>query len=96
MPYTHASLSALERVLDRGRLPVVMVDADELPAWHRSDPYDGTPRDSGANHAVVVTGVDAVHNLVYLNDSALQSGRAETLTVAQFLNAWDDALYDAC
>ena len=92
--YTHASLPALEQVLDRGRLPVVMVDDDELPAWHRSDPYDGTSRDSGANHAVVVTGVDTVHNLVYLNDSALQfAGREETLTVAQFLNAWDDDSY---
>ena len=81
-------------VLDSGRLAIVSVDSDELPAWGRTDPLDGTSYDDGASHAVVVTGVDTGTGTVYLNDSGLsEGGREERLTVAEFTDAWADSNY---
>jgi hypothetical protein len=90
---SYASLSELETVLDSGRLAIVSVDSDELPAWGETDSLDGTSYDSGANHAVVVTGVDTGTGTVYLNDSGLPGGREERLTVTEFTDAWADGNY---
>lgn len=91
---SNASVSELETVLDSGRLAIVSVDSDELPAWGRTDPLDGTSYDDGASHAVVVTGVDTGTGTVYLNDSGLsEGGREERLTVAEFTDAWADSNY---
>jgi hypothetical protein len=87
-------LADLEAVLDAGRLPIVAVDSDELPAWEESDPNDGTSADDGASHALIVTGIDESTDTVTLNDSGLSAGgQGETLSVSQFEDAWQDSHY---
>jgi hypothetical protein len=48
-----------------------------------------------ADHAVVVTGVDAARGIVHLNDSGTPNGRDEQIPMATFTQAWgtgNDAL----
>jgi hypothetical protein len=87
-------MTAVEQALDGHQGVVVSVDADELPLWGETDPNDGTALDDGANHALVVIGVDEGAGLVYLNDSGHPSGSGETLTIAQFEDAWADSQYE--
>jgi hypothetical protein len=86
----HGDIGTLEQMLDQNRSIIVSVDADELPLWGETDPGDGTGADQGADHALVVTGIDEEKGLVYLNDPGHPEGREETLTIDQFKDAWAD------
>ncbi|GCE43568.1 hypothetical protein Rhow_007798 [Rhodococcus wratislaviensis] len=47
-----------------------------------------------ADHAVVVTGIDLAAGLVYLNDSGIDTGRAETISLDVFLVSWSTSDYE--
>jgi hypothetical protein len=42
------------------------------------------------NHQVVVTGIDLVNGLVYLNDSGTAEGAGSVIPLDQFVDAWGD------
>ena len=86
---SNGTVALVEQALSQHEGVIAIVDANELPAWGEQDTLTPDP-----NHAVVVTGIDASTDTVYLNDSALTNGAGETLTIAQFLAAWNDGSYD--
>jgi hypothetical protein len=86
---SQGTVALVEQALSQHEGVIAIVDANELPAWGQQDTLVPDP-----NHAVVVTGIDASTNTVYLNDSALTNGAGETLTIDQFLAAWNDGSYD--
>lgn len=71
--------------LDAGHPVVAMVDSSEILGSNVSDdPNDRTP-----NHFVTVTGIDRVHDQVFLNDPAQTAPVVMPLT--QFEAAWRDS-----
>ncbi len=42
-----------------------------------------------SDHAVVVTGVDATHGIVHLNDSGISEGRDEQIPLQLFVQSWE-------
>jgi len=83
---THGSLKDLEFLLDQNRDIIAYIDADEL--WTGRDD-DGTDGGGDANHAVVVTGIDAEN--VYLSDPGDPTGAIEVVPRAVFEDAWSDS-----
>jgi len=71
-----SSIGALEEALAKGHKIIVAVN------WNPSDDH------AEANHAVVVTGIDAKAGVVHLNDSGNNSGRDEKVSFARFDKAW--------
>jgi hypothetical protein len=79
-------MESLERQLGAGHKAIVMLNAELI--WHQ--PVDnkdksGNPR---ADHAVVVTGVDAAEGVVHLNDSGNPKGRDEQIPMDLFVRSW--------
>jgi hypothetical protein len=82
-------LSALEQDLAAGRRAIVGVNSEVI--W-REPVEDKTPDGQPeANHAVVVTGVDAAAGIVHLNDSGDEGGRDEQVPVDIFMRSWDSS-----
>ena len=75
-------VAALKHYLGAGRKVIVAVNAEMI--W--GQPVD--PKDPGANHAVVATGVDAVNGMVHLNDSGASDGADKAVPVDVFSRAW--------
>ena len=75
-------MAALKHYLGAGRKVIVAVNAELI--W--GQPVD--PKDPGANHAVVATGVDAVNGIVHLNDSGASDGADKTVPIDLFSKAW--------
>ncbi|BAX94955.1 C39 family peptidase [Mycobacterium shigaense] len=75
-------MAALKHALGAGRKVIVAVNAELI--W--GQPVD--PKDPGANHAVVATGVDALNATVHLNDSGAADGADKTVPVDVFSKAW--------
>lgn len=75
-----SDIDALERNLAAGNKVIVIVNAETI--WNRPG-----RRDFG-NHFVVVTGIDARSGVVHLNDSAINSGRDEKVSIGAFERAW--------
>lgn len=88
------TVTGLYDALAAGRKVMVTLDANEI--WHpRHDPLTGAPHEwlRPAGHAVWVTGIEFDRQdgwQVVLNDSGHPDGRASTVALADFLNAWDD------
>ncbi|MCE3555580.1 hypothetical protein LWC33_29565 [Pseudonocardia sp. RS11V-5] len=88
------TVGGLWDALAAGDKVMVTLDANEI--WHPvHDPATGAPLESlqPAGHAVWLTGIEQNSNgewKVVLNDSGHQGGRAETVALADFVNAWDD------
>jgi hypothetical protein len=87
----YGSLDDLRSYLDDGRGIVLMVDADEL--W-TSSPDDVQLADAGADHAVVITGIDDERAVVTLNDPGQPNGAGWEISVADLMDAWDDSNYE--
>lgn len=89
-----ASVEQLYDALQRGDHVMVALDANEI--WYPQEGPDGRPLDQpgSSGHAVRVTeiGCDPVDGewKVVVNDSAHPGGRANTLDLADFLQATDD------
>jgi hypothetical protein len=96
VPTTSGSttVTGLWDALAAGDKVMVTLDANEI--WHpQHDPATGAPLESlqPAGHAVWVTGIEQDATgawKVVLNDSGHEGGRAETVALADFVNAWDD------
>jgi len=80
------AMEQLERYLAGGHKVIVGVNAELI--W--GEPVETKDRegDPVADHAVVVTGVDTANGKVHLNDSGIDGGRDETISLALFAKAW--------
>jgi len=80
------AMEQLEQYLARGRKVIVGVNAELI--W--GDPIETKDRegDPVADHALVLTGVDTANGKVHLNDSGIDSGRDETVSLDLFVKAW--------
>jgi hypothetical protein len=73
-------LDALAEYLAEGHKIIAMVDADLI--WGKDNGSDV------ADHALVVTGIDTTKGIVHLNDSGIDDGRNEQVTIDTFTEAW--------
>lgn len=78
------TLEDLRLMLDQGHGIVLAIDAHDV--WH-DQPDD--PR-GGANHAVMLTGIDDRTGVVYLDDPGTPGGREEAVPLADLERAWSD------
>ena len=85
----HPSINTLIQRLDQRRKIIVGVNDKIL--WNV--PVDilwNVPSDrSRENHFVVVTGIDTKANVVHVNDSGIEAGRDEQVSLATFEEAWN-------
>ena len=73
-------IDSLKRKLGTGHKVIAILNAETI--WNRPG-----KRDAG-NHFVVVTGIDTKSGVVHLNDSAINTGRDEKVSIATFEEAW--------
>jgi hypothetical protein len=80
-------MAGLKQALGGGHKVIVSLNAELI--WH--EPVDAKDKSGNplSDHAVVVTGVDASHGIVHLNDSGIAEGRDEQIPVELFVKAWD-------
>ena len=76
----HTDTDALAQDLDRGHK--VIVGLNDKIIW--DEPGNRTRE----NHFVVVTGIDTKAGVVHLNDSGIEAGRDEQVSLATFEKAW--------
>jgi Peptidase_C39 like family len=82
-----AGIEGLEQLLASGHKVIVSLNAEMI--WHQpieNKDSNGNPR---SDHAVVVTGIDTVNNIVHLNDSGIKTGKDEQVPLNLFLKAWE-------
>ncbi len=77
----HTDTDALAQDLDRGHK--VIVGLNDKIIW------DERGNRTRENHFVVVTGIDTTAGVVHLNDSGIEAGRDEQVSLATFEKAWD-------
>ncbi|WP_422746196.1 hypothetical protein ACN27E_01085 [Mycobacterium sp. WMMD1722] len=78
-----SGLDALQDYLGQGRKVIAIVDAWTI--WGEQDQSDGS------NHGLVVTGVDTGSGIVHLNDSGVENGADEQVSIDTFVKAWQSA-----
>ena len=76
----HTDTDALAQDLDRGHR--VIVGLNDKILW--DEPGNRTKE----NHFVVVIGIDTTAGVVHLNDSGIEAGRDEQVSLATFEKAW--------
>jgi Peptidase_C39 like family len=81
----HGSLDELRTYLEQGRRIVLAVDSDEV--WFGADD-DSDPGDAGADHALVLEGIDDARGVAILNDPGNPDGQGYEIRL--------DTLDDAC
>ncbi len=81
------NINDLKQKLREGRKIIAILNAETI--WNRP----GT-RNYG-NHFVVVTGIDTRSGVVHLNDSAINTGRDEKVSIATFEQAWAPNFHSA-
>ncbi len=73
-------IDVLKRKLGARHRVIAILNAETI--WNR-------PRKGNfGNHFVVVTGIDTRSGVVHLNDSAINTGRDEQVSIATFEEAW--------
>jgi hypothetical protein len=80
-------IGALKQKLREGHKIIVILNAETI--WNRPG-----KRNSG-NHFVVVTGIDTGSGVIHLNDSAINTGRDEKVSIATFEQAWAPNFHSA-
>ncbi len=80
-------INALKQELREGHKIIAILNAETI--WNRPG-----KRNSG-NHFVVVTGIDTRSGVVHLNDSAINTGRDEKVSIATFEQAWAPNFHSA-
>lgn len=98
----NASVTDLAGELAQGHGIIVGVDSEEL--WDTgllaelkqwlSNTFGIDFGDTGANHAVVVTGIDVTdpnNPMVIINDSGVPNGQGQPYPMDKFLHAWEDS-----
>jgi hypothetical protein len=90
-------INNLAAALQKGDKPIVALDANEI--WHPIYDRNGNPvEQTDVGHTAWVTGIDVKPNgsiNVILNDSGVTNGKSETVSSADFYNAWKDTGYFA-
>jgi hypothetical protein len=81
----YGDLDTLLAYLDSGHSIMVGVDSDEI----RGNADDTTDQGVDANHELVITGIDPVNRVVYLNNPNNADGPC-VIPLEQFLDAWGD------
>lgn len=77
---TPTGMAALAGYLDEGHKVIVGVNAETI--------WDVAGDRTHADHAVVVTGIDTTERVVHLNDSGIEGGRDEQVSIDTFAAAW--------
>jgi hypothetical protein len=80
-------IRTLKLKLREGHKIIAILNAETI--WNRPG-----KRNSG-NHFVVVTGIDTRSGVVHLNDSAINTGRDEKVSIATFEQAWASNFHSA-
>jgi hypothetical protein len=80
-------INVLKQKLREGHKIIAILNAETI--WNRPG-----KRNSG-NHFVVVTGIDTESGVVHLNDSAVNTGRDEKVSIATFEQAWAPNFHSA-
>jgi Peptidase_C39 like family len=80
-------INTLKQKLREGHKIIAILNAETI--WNRP-----VKRNSG-NHFVVVTGIDTRSGVVHLNDSAINTGRDEKVSIATFEQAWAPNFHSA-
>lgn len=83
---TATGIEALKHYLGSGHAVIVSVNAEMIwgePIEDKDD--DGNP---ASNHSLVVTGVDTANGVVHLNDSGIERGSDEQVSLDLFTKAW--------
>jgi hypothetical protein len=75
-----AGMDAMEQDLGQGHKVIAIVDAWTI--WNQQSDSDGT------GHGLVVTGVDTDAGIVHLNDSGIENGADEQVSIDTFEKAW--------
>jgi len=75
-----STIVALEQDLAHGHKVIANVNAQTI--WNQSGNHNVD------NHVVVVTGIDTNTGVVHLNDSGINTGRNEKVSLATFEKAW--------
>jgi Peptidase_C39 like family len=81
------NIDVLKQKLREGRKAIAILNAETI--WNRPG-----KRNSG-NHFVVVTGIDTRSGVVHLNDSAIDTGRDEKVSITTFEQAWAPNFHSA-
>lgn len=87
-----AGVESLMSELVQGRAVIVAVDADDM--WNPGSLSPDVLGQDGADHAVVVTGLDLSDPecpRVYINDPGDPDGAGKAYSLEQFLDAWADS-----
>lgn len=85
---TSGSISDLQSELGDGHKIVIPLDSGEI--WGEDSPYEDFFGER-ADHAVVLTGIDAERGVVFLNDPGHPDGQAMQVDIDKFTDAWDDS-----
>ena len=87
----HGSVEALVAELAQGHKVIAAVDSGEM--WKTDLPWEDLFKAHGADHAIVVTGLDmsdSTHPKVYINDPGDPHGAGKPYPLNEFLDAWAD------
>jgi hypothetical protein len=85
---SQGTISDLQTELDNGSHIIVTVDAETL--WD-AEGLENVSDPGTADHALVVTGIDAEHGIVFLNDPGQPEGAASEVSLSTFEQAWSDS-----
>jgi hypothetical protein len=85
--HTPTGMLALEQDLGGGRKVIVAVNAELI--WGEPVEDKDSNGQPESNHAVVVTGIDTASGIVHLNDSGVDDGKDEQVSIAVFGKSWD-------
>ncbi len=82
-----AGIEGIEQALSAGHKVIVSVNAEMI--W--GQPIETKDKDGNpvSDHSLVVTGVDTANNIVHLNDSGIETGKDEQISLELFLKAWE-------
>jgi len=86
------SVDALISELARGHKVIIALDSGEM--WNTDFPFEDFFSPGGADHAVVLTGLDMSdpsHPKVFINDPGDPEGAGKAYPLEQFLDAWADS-----
>jgi hypothetical protein len=88
----HGTIDELRYYLDNQQDVILMVDSGELWTGTLNDLTPGG--DTDADHAVVITGIDDTRAMITLNDPGKPDGEGWEVSIADFMDAWDDSNYE--
>ncbi len=80
-------IAGLKQALVGGHKVIVSLNGELV--WHQPVEDKDKRGNPVSDHAVVVTGVDATHGIVHLNDSGISEGRDEQIPLQLFVQSWE-------